>query len=130
VHHVGSYYTDSLFLSDRMGELDSYRTDFREIWYWRFLRNNVNTVKLWLKLNKNYRYFAWRPTCTYENFDYLIYRGYLGRHCKNVSYGCYSYLCHQAYVCISVCRCSLVVTVRRTRHELFLRRTLPILLFL
>jgi hypothetical protein len=43
-----------------MGELDLYKTDFRENWYRRFLVNNVDTVKFGLKLYQNNRYFVWR----------------------------------------------------------------------
>jgi hypothetical protein len=82
----------SLFLSDRIGELDSYKTDFRVNWYWKFLMNDVDTVKYGLKLYKNNRYFAWRPTCTYEHIGYEIHLGYLGHHGNHCSYGCYSYV--------------------------------------
>jgi hypothetical protein len=47
--------------SVRMGHLSFHCMDFREVWYWVFLKKSVQKVKLSLKYDKSKGWFAWRP---------------------------------------------------------------------
>ena len=52
------YLFASSWLSVRMCQRLSQFTDFREIRFYKLLRNSVGNVQIWLKSNKNIGYFT------------------------------------------------------------------------
>jgi len=60
---------DHVCLSVRMEEHGSRWTDFREIWYMRFLRKSVEKIQVLLQSDKNNGHFTWRPIYI---FDYIL----------------------------------------------------------
>jgi hypothetical protein len=55
----------SLFF--RIEQLGSHRTDFHEIWFMPIFLKYVEKKQVSLKSDENNEYFAWIPSCMYDN---------------------------------------------------------------
>jgi hypothetical protein len=60
----------------RMQQLDSYRSDFREILYCRFVLKFAYKFKFWLKWGKSNKHFLHEYICMFMIFGYYSYVGY------------------------------------------------------
>jgi len=58
----------------RVEQLGFHRTYFHQIWYLSITRESVEKVQIWLKSDKNNKYFTWIPLYMYENVSLNLLR--------------------------------------------------------